>query len=92
MTALNLTLLQLNGPRHMMDGWGGGYGMAFMILFWLLILALVISIIWFLFRKGRESTSSVVAGKSPLEILDIRYAKGEISKKEYEEMKKELTK
>ena len=37
-------------------------------------------------REPRESSGS----ESPLEILKKRYAKGEISKEEYEEMKRDL--
>jgi putative membrane protein len=37
-------------------------------------------------REPRESSGS----ESPLEILKIRYAKGEISKEDYEEMKRDL--
>jgi putative membrane protein len=37
-------------------------------------------------RESRESSGS----ESPLEILKKRYAKGEISKEEYEEVKRDL--
>lgn len=48
MNALILVLLQMNGSQRMMDGWGGGYGMILMGIFWVLILTLVVVLIWFL--------------------------------------------
>ncbi len=73
----------------MMDGWGSGSGMIFMGLFWLLILALLITLIWFLIQKGAGSSQSS-NDDSPLEILKKRYARGEISEEEYRKMKKEI--
>lgn len=82
-------LQQMNNPQHMMDGWGSGSGMIFMGLFWLLILALLITLIWFLIQKGAGSSQSS-NDDSPLEILKKRYARGEISEEEYRKMKKEI--
>jgi hypothetical protein len=42
-------------------------------------------------KKGVKKVKDVVADKEdPFEILKVRYAKGEITKSEYEEMKKTL--
>ena len=79
------------GFGHMM-GWGWGmYGGIRMILFWILLIAIAL----FLLRRfsggweyPRNGTSS--AQSSALEILKQRYAKGEISKEEYEERKRTL--
>ncbi len=90
MTALNLIFQQMNNPQHMMDGWGGSFGMGFMIFFWLLILILMGTLIWFLIRKGSDSTYKP-DDKTPLEILKKRYAHGEIDKEQFHRMKKELT-
>ena len=44
--------------------------------------------LWWISIQGKAGGEK--SEQSPLEILKIRYAKGEINKKEYEEMKKEL--
>jgi len=63
----------------MMDGqyWGMGWGMWFIPL-------LIIALIIFLYKNNNSSTQK----ETPMEILKKRYAKGEITKEQYEEMKK----
>jgi len=57
------------------------------IAFWILALtALVLAVVW-LYRK----ITSRQAWVTPVEILKARYAKGELTKKQFEEMKKELS-
>jgi len=59
------------------------------MLFWIaLLVALILLIIWFYKKIAGESTNN----GSALEILNKRYAKGEIDKKQFEEMKKEVRK
>lgn len=89
MNVLNLIVLQMDNSQHMMDGWGGGSGMLFMGLIGLMILALIAVLIWFLIRKGSHSTSQST-GKSALEILNERYARGEIDEEEFRRRKKEI--
>ena len=73
------------GWNNMM-GWGGfGLSWVFMILFWALIILGVVALIRYL--GGQHNADK---GKTPLDILKERYARGEIDKKEFEEMKKEL--
>lgn len=54
------------------------------LLFWITIIVLLIWLIYEFIIKG------VGISKNPLEILKKRYAKGEITKKQFEEMRKEL--
>lgn len=66
--------------------WGFPGGMFMMILVMLLGLAVV----YFLLKKQGESRSVEMSRETPLEILKRRYAKGEISREQFEEMKKDL--
>ena len=67
-----------------MMGFGMGFGFLFMILFWGVIIWLVYALI----KAAQPNTQN--KGENAMEILKTRYAKGEISKKQYEEMRKEL--
>ncbi len=75
----------------MMDGFGFGHG--FGILYWILILVLVVAAAGFILRGFGGSTRSDPSSsrdKSPLEILETRYARGEIEHDEFERRKRDL--
>lgn len=78
------------GPG-MMGGWGmGWFGGIFMIIFWILIIvALVFLIKWLIQSTGRGKLEA--SGGRALDILKERYARGEINKAEFEEMRKDLS-
>ena len=78
-------------------GWGGygyGYGMGifgwlFMLLFsGLIIVGLVLVVRW-LWEQGRPAGGGGV-GEAPLDILKRRYARGEITKEDYDRIKQDL--
>lgn len=75
-------------------GWGMGFGRVFMILFWgLVILGIVALVRWLVQQSqpGRELGEGAPApGKTPLEIVRERYARGEIDREEYEQKKRDL--
>jgi putative membrane protein len=78
------------GP-DMMGGWGmGWFGGIFMILFWILILVGLIFVIRWLVQATGKKTNDVQKGSRALEILKERYARGEIDKAQFEEMKQHL--
>lgn len=72
----------------MMDyGYGMGYGMwVLWLIFWILIVVGIVLLIKYLWEHGGIK----VEQESALEILKKRYAKGEISKEEFEEKKKDI--
>ncbi len=70
-------------------GWGGGMflGPLFMIGGPLLLIVLIVVLVRWL---GRSSGAPSVRLRSAREILDERFAKGEIQREEYEERRKAL--
>ncbi len=78
-----------------MMGWGGwGYGMGIfgglmMLLFWGLIIVGLVLVVRWLWDQGRHG-SGPVAAEAPLDILKRRYARGEISKEEFDRMKQDV--
>ena len=70
-------------------GWGGmWFGPLFMIAGPVLLVVLIVVLIRWL-NDGRESPG--VRLRTPREILDERFAKGEIDREEYDERRKALT-
>ena len=59
-----------------------------MMMWWWILIPIVLVLAFFMFnaRNRRGSTNK----ENPMDILDSRFAKGEISKEEYEEQKKML--
>ncbi|MCL5070337.1 MAG: SHOCT domain-containing protein [Actinobacteria bacterium] len=88
----------------MMWGWpmmggffGGGLGWIGMIFGFIFFVAIIIGIIflivWLVRRTGYSINDYSITDKTSthsLEILKERYAKGELTKEQYENMKKEL--
>jgi putative membrane protein len=84
---------------HMMgwnnNGWGVGVGMFF---FWVIAIFLVIGLIRMIVWRGHSGQYSHwmggghhgMMGDRSLDILKERYAKGEITKEQFEQMKKDL--
>ena len=79
-----------------MGGWGQGWGPMMYyghggVFMWLLFLALVAVVIFLVVRTSKLSGQAQPPAETPLDILKKRYAKGEITKEEYDRMKNELT-
>ncbi len=71
-------------------GWWMVFGGIWMIAFWVLIIALIVWGIRKLAGSG-SSGSGTRQKRDPLDIAKERYAKGEISKQEFEQIKKDLS-
>ena len=70
------------------DGHGWGMGMGW---WWIIGIVVLIAIIWPVSQRFyRNDNVPQEPGKSALDILKERYAKGEIDKQEFEERKKDL--
>jgi putative membrane protein len=78
----------------MMHGFGFGFGgVVVMILFWGLLILGAVWLIRSLFSGGRYSSfQGSDREESAKEILDRRYARGELNREEYEVMKQDLAK
>ncbi len=80
------------GPGMMGWGWGGfspWWGVA-MILFWLLVIVGIVLLVLWLFRQGAPTAAGPIGERRALEILRERYARGEITRDEYEQMRRDL--
>ncbi len=62
-----------------------------MMLFWVLIIGGVAWLVVWLLQQGRPSPiGPVAAGSQALEILKERYARGEITREQFEQMRRDL--
>jgi putative membrane protein len=75
---------------HWDYGWGMGmgFGWLFMIIFW----ALVILGVVYIFKMISDRSRPAGKGETALDILKKRYAKGEITREEFEKMQDDLMK
>lgn len=66
--------------------WGG---MWFGWIFWIIIIALIV---WLLIRQSNSDKQNVLppGQESPLDLLKKRYAKGEITREQFLQMKNDL--
>lgn len=72
-----------------------GFGFLFMIVGWLIGLALLAGYIWMfvkVIQLNRKSKLNQLNGKTALEIVSERYAKGEIDQKEFAKLSSDLKK
>lgn len=76
----------------MMMGFGMGlFGLFFMLLFWGGLILLAVWLAKALFQGNRSTGSSSSPTNSAREILDQRYARGEITREQYDLMKQDIS-
>ena len=68
-----------------------GLGLLFMVIIWGGLIALVIWLVATLFPRGSRQTNPDARELSARQILDRRYARGEITRQQYELMKETIT-
>ena len=83
------------GGYHRGHMWGGGgYGMIVWPIMMILFIGLIVILVVFLVRwfgaSGHGTSSHRPYGKTPLDILKERFARGEIDKEEFEERRRLL--
>jgi putative membrane protein len=91
-----------SGGWGMMGGFGGGFGMLFMIPIMLIVLVIIGYALWRGFGWGGGCCGGGHTGhyghyasneerETAMQILGRRYAKGEITKDQFEQMKRDIT-
>ena len=72
-------------------GWGmGDWGMGFGFIFWLVILAIIIWGVASFVRSQTLSGNQRSRHSTGLELLEERYARGDISREEYLQKKRDI--
>lgn len=74
------------GYGHMMNGWGW----AIMGFAWIVAIVVIALVVYFISAGFRGRGYENMPRETPLEILKKRYARGEITKEDYDRMKKDL--
>ncbi|MDF2119533.1 SHOCT domain-containing protein [Roseiarcaceae bacterium H3SJ34-1] len=82
------------GPQWgMMGNWGYGYGYgAFHMIFWIAALIAIVALVFWLMRSaGAHNGLQLPPRRSTgLDVLEERYARGEINRDEYLQKKKDI--
>ena len=71
----------------MMNGWHNVWGMGYGWIIALIVLIFIIGVV----LSARRKNSNRQKYNAPLDILKTRYAKGEISKDEYDEKRRHIS-
>ncbi len=85
-----LTAIAEQGRWYSSDHmWGSGGWMWGSMFMWVILIALVV-LGFFAFSKLRTNHPNQTMVSTPLDLLNVRYAKGEINQQEYESKKRSL--
>jgi putative membrane protein len=88
---LALAWAQRTDAGHMMDRWNHMMGYGYVGLFMWIVLLIALGVgIYFVVQSIGPSRSGHSSGETPMDILKRRYAEGEITKAQFDEMKKNL--
>jgi putative membrane protein len=64
----------------------GGFGLIWMLIFWVGLIALAVWLVSLLFPAARKPGQDGSNSSSASDILKERYARGELTKEEYQDM------
>ncbi len=88
-------MMMWGGWPNMMGGLFGGFGFIWMIFIFIFILAIIagviILIIWAVKKSGSGQQTQYISESAAMTALKERYAKGEITKEEFENIKKDIS-
>jgi len=71
-------------------GMMGGFGLLMMMFGLLITVGVVVLIIWAVLHLTRNAGLATTGGSHARQILDQRYARGEIGQEEYQRIRREL--
>ena len=74
-------------------GWMGGFGLIGLIFNLVILVGIVMLIVWAVkrFSSGASNWNQPSGNQSPREILQARYARGEITREQYQQMLNDLS-
>ncbi|AKG52980.1 hypothetical protein DGWBC_0293 [Dehalogenimonas sp. WBC-2] len=72
-----------------MHDWGFGGGL-FMFILWIAVIALIVWGVVTLTKRGDTGVGTTSSRRDPLDIAKERYARGEITKDQFDAIKKDL--
>ena len=77
----------------MSSGMMGGFGLIGLLINILIIVGIVVLAVWAVkrFSAGSTSWGPMSSSQSPREILQARYARGEITREQYQQMLSDLS-
>ena len=81
------------GPHWGMGGWGGyGFGLVHMVVWIVILVAIIAGIVWLVRSLAAPGGHHLPPRRSSgLDVLEERYAKGEINREEYLQKKRDIT-
>jgi len=82
------------GPQWgMMGSWGGyGFGLIHMVVWVVILIAIIVGVVWLVRSMAAQGGHQLPSRRSPgLDVLEERYARGEINREEYLQKKRDIT-
>lgn len=69
-----------------------GFGWIFGVIFWILFICLIVGLVkWYISDNNKKLDNDEEEPSRALDILKERYAKGDITSREFEKMKKDIS-